>query len=264
MKRSKFIFSILLTLISCNSLIYASELPTNINNTQVIPVATYEDNTFFPVRILNDLLGHKLSWDPATKSTVLQSADLTVALSVNNTEILVNQVPVTLSKAPKLIDNVLYAPAEFWSKVFNLHVSLQDNEFILTPIEEPTIPPNKTEIPKPEETEKPVQQTILPLFEGSNTYYTGQQLIIRLDENPSTGYVWQVTFPEGLQVISDHFVPNKPEVADSPGEHSWVIKATKDGTYTMEFKKLRPSTPDSVIDTKTFKLKAKPTTALQN
>ena len=135
---------------------------------------------------------------------------------------------------------------------------------MLAPIEEPTIPPNKTETPKPEETEKPVQQTILPLFEGSNTYYTGQQLIIRLDENPSTGYVWQVTFPEGLQVISDHFVPNKPEVADSPGEHSWVIKATKDGTYTMEFKKLRPSTPDSVIDTKTFKLKAKPTTALQN
>lgn len=264
MKRSKFIFPILLTLISCNSLIYASELPTNINNTQVIPATTYEDNTFFPVRILNDLLGHKLSWDSATKSTVLQSADLTVALSVNNTEILVNQVPVTLSKAPKLIDNVLYAPAEFWSKAFSLHVSLQDNEFILIPTEEPTIPPNKTETPKQEETEKTVQQTILPLFEGSNTYYTGQQLIIRLDENPSTGYVWQVTFPEGLQVISDHFVPNKPEVADSPGEHSWVIKATKDGTYTMEFKKLRPSTPDSVIDTKTFKLKAKPTTALQN
>lgn len=264
MKRSKFIFPILLTLISCNSLIYASELPTNINNTQVVPTATYEDNTFFPVRILNDLLGHKLSWDPATKSTVLQSADLTVSLSVNNTEILVNQVPVTLSKAPKLIDNVLYAPAEFWSKAFSLHVSLQDNEFILIPTEEPTIPPNKTETPKQEETEKTVQQTILPLFEGSNTYYTGQQLIIRLNENPSTGYVWQVTFPEGLQVISDHFVPNKPEVADSPGEHSWVIKATKDGTYTMEFKKLRPSTPDSVIDTKTFKLKAKPTTALQN
>lgn len=264
MKRSKFIFPILLTLISCNSLIYASELPTNINNTQVVPAATYEDNTFFPVRILNDLLGHKLSWDPATKSTVLQSADLTVSLSVNNTEILVNQVPVTLSKAPKLIDNVLYAPAEFWSKAFSLHVSLQDNEFILIPTEEPTIPPNKTETPKQEETEKTVQQTILPLFEGSNTYYTGQQLIIRLNENPSTGYVWQVTFSEGLQVISDHFVPNKPEVADSPGEHSWVIKATKDGTYTMEFKKLRPSTPDSVIDTKTFKLKAKPTTALQN
>ena len=69
---------------------------------------------------------------------------------------------------------------------------------------------------------------------------------------------------EHIAIVLDHFVPNKPEVADSPGEHSWVIKATKDGTYTMEFKKLRPSTPDSVIDTKTFKLKAKPTTALQN
>lgn len=257
MKRFKLLCPLLLMLINSNRLLYASEISTHINNTQTIPTTTYENQTFFPVRIINDLLGYQLSWDPETKSTTLQSPTTSVALSVNQNEIFVDEVPLTLSQAPKLINNVLYAPAEFWDKAFHLNLFTPNNEPTLTP-------PHTSENPPQEKFEKPIQQTFLPLFEGSNTYYIGQQLIIRLDENPSSGYIWQVNFPESLEVISNHFVPHNPELDNSPGEHSWVIKATKEGTYTIEFKKLRPSNPKSIIDTKVFKLKAKPYTPSHN
>ena len=257
MKRFKLLCPILLMLINSNSLLYASEVATSINNTQAISATTYENQTFFPVRIINDLLDYELSWDPETKSTTLQSPTTTVSLSVNQNEILVNDTPLTLSQAPKLINNILYAPAEFWDKAFRLN--------LFTPNDAPTfIPSPTTENPPQEKLEKPIQQTFLPLFEGSNTYYIGQQLIIRLDENPSSGYIWQVNFPQYLEVISNHFVPYNPELDNSPGEHSWVIKATKEGTYTIEFQKLRPSDPKSIIDTKVFKLKAKPFTPSQD
>lgn len=260
MKKFKLLLPVLLALVSCNSFIYASEIPQNINNKQNenTSVVTYENESFFPVRFLNDTLGYKLSWDPATKSTLLENKLLTVSLSVGNQEILVNGTPVMLTKAPKLIDNVLYAPAEFWVKAFNVNISLKDEQIIFIPIEEPLPPSNEVPFTEIEIIETPVQQTILPLFEGSNTYQTQQDLIIRLDENPSTGYIWQVDFPEGIQLISDHFIPNKPALVGSPGEHTWIIKAIADGTYTIEFNKLRPSEPNTIIDTKIFKLKTKP------
>lgn len=264
MKKFKLLLPVLLTLVSCNSFVYASEIPQNINKEQPISVVTYENESFFPVRLLNDTLGYKLSWDSSTKSTLLENETLTVSLGVNKQEVLVNQLPVTLTKAPKLIDNVLYAPAEFWAKAFNLNVSLENEQVIFTPIEEPIAPPNEIPLIDIEVIEHPIQQTILPLFEGSNTYCVQQDLIIRLDENPSTGYIWQVDFPEGIELISDHFVPNKPTLAGSPGEHTWIIKAITDGTYTIEFNKLRPSEPNTVIDTKTFKLKTKPVVVPQN
>ena len=257
MKRFKLLCPLLLILINSNHLLYASEISTLTNNTQTISATTYENQTFFPVRIINDLLDYELSWDPETKSTTLKSPTTTVSLSVNQNEILVNEVPLTLSQAPKLINNILYAPAELWDKAFHLN--------LFTSNDAPTsIPSHQTENPPQEKLEKPIQQTFLPLFEGSNTYYIGQQLIIRLDENPSSGYIWEANFPESLEVISNHFVPFNPELDNSPGEHSWVIKATKEGTYTIEFKKLRPSDPKSVIDTKIFKLKAKPSTPSHN
>lgn len=259
MKKFKLLLPMLLALLSCNSFIYASEIPTNINKKQPIPVVTYENESFFPLRLLNDMLGYKLSWEPETKSTILKNESLTVSLSANKQEILVGPTSITLSKAPRLIDNVLYAPAEFLEKAFNLTVSLTNNTITFKPIQEPTTPPTNEEKPtEPEELEPPIQQTILPLFEGSNTYYTEQKLIISLEENPSTGYAWQVTFPEGIEVISDHFVPNNPDLANSPGEHTWIIRAITDGTYTIEFNKLRPSEPNTTIDTKTFKLRTKP------
>lgn len=252
MKRFKLLFPLLFILINSSSLLYASEVSATYPHTEPSTPPTYEHGTFFPVRIINDLLDYQLFWDPTTKSATLQSPTTTVSLTVNQDTIEVNEASLTLSQAPKLINNILYAPADFWDKAFHLNLFTPNKNSDLTSL----LPEN----PPQEKLEKPIQQTFLPLFEGSNTYYTEQQLIIRLDENPTSGYIWQVNFPESLEVISNHFVPYNPDVDTSPGEHSWVIKATQEGTYTIEFKKLRSSDPQSVIDTKIFKLKAKTST----
>lgn len=267
MKRFKLLVPALLALVSCSPYIYASNVPVekspisiNIDQASSSKIITYEGKTFFPVRLLNDQLAYKLSWDTKTKSTLLESEKTKVSLTANQKAVKVNDTAITLLAAPVLIDNILYAPAELWDKAFNLNVSAKDNTIVITSKENSTTEPNIT--PEPEVPVNPdVSNTttdpntndnkdaiVMPMFEGSNTYYTEQKLSIRLEENPSTAYKWEVVFPEGIEVISDSF---------ASGERTWIIRAVKEGNYTIEFNKLRPLEPDTIIDTKTFKLKAK-------
>lgn len=259
MKRIKLFLPIVFAVISLCPFVYASNPPSEqasisieIDEHSPFKIITYKEESFFPVRLISDTLEYKLSWDAKTKSTLLDNELNKVALTVNKKEITINDQSFALSKAPILIDNVLYAPIEFWNKSFNLDITLKDTSIVLSNMNTP---------PSPIDLEDDI---VMPLFEGSNTYYTNQKLSIRLEENPSTEYKWDVTFPEGIELISDHFTSNNPSVIASSGERTWLIRAVTEGTYTIEFNKVRPVEPNTPIDTKVFKLKAKTFVVPQN
>lgn len=268
MKRIKLFLPILLIIVSLYPSIYASDAPTNqipmsikIDENSPFKIITYEEEPFFPVRLISSTLGYKLSWNAKTKSTLLENDTTKAALTTNKKEIKINDYISVLSKAPVLIDNVLYAPTEFWNKAFNLDIVLKDTSIELSAMSTVPSPEDPTTNNNPTDLDDDI---VMPMFEGSNTYYTNQKLIIRLEENPSTSYKWEVTFPEGIELISNYFISNNPSQAGSPGEHTWLIRAVAEGNYTIEFNKIRPLESHTSIDTKVFKLKAKTFTPPQD
>ena len=268
MKRINLFLPILLVVVSLCPSIYASNAPSNqtsmsikIDENNPFKIITYEEESFFPVRLISSTLGYKLSWDAKTKSTLLENDTMTATLTTNKKEITINNHVSLLSKAPVLIDNVLYAPTEFWNKAFNLDVVLKGTSIELSTMSTVPNPEDPNTNNNPADLDDDI---VMPMFEGSNTYYTNQKLIIHLEENPSTAYKWEVIFPEGIELISDYFTSNTPSQAVSPGDHTWLIRAVTEGNYTIEFNKVRPLESHTSIDTKVFKLKAKTFTPPQD
>jgi inhibitor of cysteine peptidase len=70
---------------------------------------------------------------------------------------------------------------------------------------------------------------------------------LRLPENPSTGYSWNIALPSGLVIMNDSYVPNatSDQVVGSGGIHTWFLKAVLPGTQTIHGVYARPweSTP---------------------
>jgi inhibitor of cysteine peptidase len=77
------------------------------------------------------------------------------------------------------------------------------------------------------------------------TVNTGDVFTVKLAENPTTGYSWNMTLGGGLQAISDLYVPNATPrmMVGSGGTHEWTIKAVSPGTYTISGIYKRPWEP---------------------
>lgn len=59
------------------------------------------------------------------------------------------------------------------------------------------------------------------------TVNSGDIFTIKLNENPTTGYSWNLTLGNGLQLVSDQYIAKKVPagIVGSGGYHEWVIKA---------------------------------------
>ena len=59
----------------------------------------------------------------------------------------------------------------------------------------------------------------------------GSVITVRLQENPTTGYQWNLTTTPGLRVISDNYVPSDTtgKLSGSGGTRVWEISATAKG-----------------------------------
>jgi inhibitor of cysteine peptidase len=71
----------------------------------------------------------------------------------------------------------------------------------------------------------------------------GERFTISLEENPTTGYEWDMKAGPGLTLVSDAFVG--PSSSPSPlmgagGTHSWVFRADEAGTLTLTGLYVRP------------------------
>ncbi len=66
-------------------------------------------------------------------------------------------------------------------------------------------------------------------------------LVISLEENPTTGYTWSYSIepPSLLEVIDDDYMTKNKCVCGSSGIHTWKFNALKDGKVSITFIKKR-------------------------
>ncbi|SES63742.1 inhibitor of cysteine peptidase [Methanococcoides vulcani] len=67
-------------------------------------------------------------------------------------------------------------------------------------------------------------------------------IVLKLKENPTTGYSWNLTVPEGLTLVGDDFViaPEDEDLVGAGGIHEWKLQAETEGTYEISAIYKRP------------------------
>ena len=75
----------------------------------------------------------------------------------------------------------------------------------------------------------------------------GAEIQLRLPENPTTGFTWNLSVTTGLSIINDTFIPDdvSGKLVGSGGTHVWFLTATQAGTQIISGVYSRPweSTP---------------------
>lgn len=61
----------------------------------------------------------------------------------------------------------------------------------------------------------------------------GDTLRIRLNENPTTGYLWRAVVSDGLVIIRTEYAPDDRSgtLAGSGGVRTWTLQVTKPGSH---------------------------------
>ena len=61
----------------------------------------------------------------------------------------------------------------------------------------------------------------------------GTVITLKLPENPTTGYQWNLTTTPGLNVTRDIYIPSSPQMAGSGGVRSWDIATVQEDTQQI-------------------------------
>lgn len=73
---------------------------------------------------------------------------------------------------------------------------------------------------------------------------TNGTFIVMLQENPTTGYIWNVTVTSGLTITNDTFLPPTSGLMGAGGVHEWSVEAIQmgqqqfNGIYKRPFENL--------------------------
>ncbi|WP_292369673.1 protease inhibitor I42 family protein [Methanoregula sp. UBA64] len=78
-------------------------------------------------------------------------------------------------------------------------------------------------------------------------------VLVRLSENPTTGYVWNATASRKLSVIQDTYTAPTGDLMGASGTHEWILAPQGVDTYTFTAVQLRPWEGATATD-KTFTL----------
>jgi len=85
------------------------------------------------------------------------------------------------------------------------------------------------------------------LFDESNSDETNKigpdsLIIIKLEENPTTGYHWEYSVTDRLSMLGETYDPSDTsgEVVGAGGTHIWLLYAFDTGTYTFNAVYKRP------------------------
>ncbi len=57
----------------------------------------------------------------------------------------------------------------------------------------------------------------------------GSTFTVWLQENPTTGYSWNITVTDGLQITNDTFIPPTSGLIGAGGIHTWEVLTVKNG-----------------------------------
>ncbi len=84
----------------------------------------------------------------------------------------------------------------------------------------------------------PVSHLVVTEEQNTATIYVNQSNVItvKLEENPTTGYQWNLTTTPGLQVMSDTYMPSDTtgKLVGSGGTHVWDISAIAPGEQKID------------------------------
>jgi inhibitor of cysteine peptidase len=67
----------------------------------------------------------------------------------------------------------------------------------------------------------------------TETMKSGETFKVVLDENPTTGYSWNVSVTGGLTVLNDTYLAPNTTLVGAGGQHEWLVEAT--GTGDQQF-----------------------------
>ncbi|MCX6693200.1 MAG: protease inhibitor I42 family protein [Methanomicrobiales archaeon] len=68
----------------------------------------------------------------------------------------------------------------------------------------------------------------------------GDLVGVTLYENPTTGYMWDVTLSPGLKLMIDDYLSPQTNLVGAGGEHTWQFMATSAGDHTFSAVYRRP------------------------
>jgi inhibitor of cysteine peptidase len=77
----------------------------------------------------------------------------------------------------------------------------------------------------------------------------GEEFNVRLEENPTTGYSWNMTASDGLERVGDEYIPSNPsgQIAGSGGIHSFSYMAIAPGLQSLHGEYRRPWVPAGTV-----------------
>ncbi len=116
-------------------------------------------------------------------------------------------------------------------------------------------PAGTAAVPTPVITAPPASATTAPASPGTSvqtlflnstasgeivTIPAGERVLVRLNENPTTGYSWNATASKGLSIIHDAYTAPNTTLVGAGGYHDWILAPDTVGTYTFKAVYLRP------------------------
>ncbi len=98
---------------------------------------------------------------------------------------------------------------------------------------QPAEPGTPTATPTPVATPPPAAED--NVFNETNNNETvtlpvGSEITISLDENPTTGYSWNVTSSAGLEHVNDTYIAPETGLVGAGGVHVWEFLAAEEGS----------------------------------
>jgi predicted secreted protein len=87
---------------------------------------------------------------------------------------------------------------------------------------------------------------------GVHALGVGEELVLRLEENPTTGFRWQpADLPDGVTVVDDGFVPPTAARPGQGGVHTFRVRPTAPGDYRVAIalaRSWRAAAPDRSLE----------------
>jgi inhibitor of cysteine peptidase len=97
--------------------------------------------------------------------------------------------------------------------------------------------PTPTPTPAMTPTPQPLEGTTFTQADNGGTYPVspGEVAELRLAENPTTGYTWNLSLTPGLTLVNDRYIPDDPtgQLIGSGGTHVWFVEAAGTGEQVI-------------------------------
>lgn len=126
MKKIKFIFIILLLVISMSNIVFAeNNIDVFVNGEEILMESSpkiEEGRTLIPIREVAEALGASVSWNQNSKSILIANQEVKIELKIDRSYAMVDDDKVILDVPPKILDEKTFIPVRFVAENLNAQV----------------------------------------------------------------------------------------------------------------------------------------------